>query len=197
MANDPDALVPENWSAPHRLYRRLLGVAWQHLDPALQWVHANEAAECAEGSFQVSRAPGRLAGLLLDAAGVPRASEAAEVRLAIFHHGRFEIWHRTIGGKRLITVQTEAPGRLLRERIGCLEFRFRLAVKKGDLLFRQEGLQLCLGSLRLPVPTWLAPQVAAREGPTGDPNRTRVEVRVTSPSGSLFFSYRGTVRWEG
>jgi hypothetical protein len=196
MANDPAAPPPEPWSAPRRLYPRLLGTAWRELAQTLQRVHADASIVRAEGVFQVSRAPGRLAGLILDAVGVPRASDAAEVRLAVCQRGAAEHWHRIVGGRKLVTVQTEAPGGILAERIGVLEFRFRLAVADGDLLFRQEGLRLALGSLRLSLPTRLSPQIAAREGPTGDPDRTRVEVRVTSPSGSLFFSYRGTVRWS-
>jgi hypothetical protein len=188
-------------SAPSpRLYPKLLGAAWASLDPVVQRVHAAPAETYAEGTAQVSRAPGRLLGYVLDAAGVPRSSCASAVRLAVWHRGTDERWHRVFGGRPLVTHQSEAPGGLLAERIGMLEFRFRLAAQDGALLFRQEALALRLGSLRIPLPGWLSLVVAAREGPAaapdGDENRTSVDVRVTLPTGALLFAYRGTVRWR-
>jgi hypothetical protein len=194
--------------AASRLYPRLLGASWDDLDPVLQRVHTDNSLTHAEGIFQVSRAPGRLLGQILDLAGVPRASDRARVRLAVECRGLAEHWLRTFEGRPLTTIQiADADGRLV-ERAGLLEFRFRLAVKHGELLFRQESLALCLGAWRLRLPHWLAVQVAAREGAVlqetaeqpdraGQPDRTKVEVRVMLPSGGLLFSYRGTVRWAG
>jgi hypothetical protein len=203
MRDDPRASPPSSpadRSSPDRLYPRLLGAAWDDLDPAVRRVHRAGRLLHAEGIFQVSRAPGRLMGLLLTAARVPRASEAAEVRVTVDARGPVEHWRRAFDGRPLVTLQSEAPGGLLAERIGPLEFRFRLLVRHGELVFRQDDLGVRLGSLRLPVPHRLAPQIAGREGPvrsdpadTGD--RTRVDVRVMAPGGSLLFAYRGTVRW--
>ena len=188
-------------SAPSpRLYPKLLGAAWASLDSVVQRVHTDPAETYAEGTAQVSRAPGRLMGYVLDAAGVPRPSCASAVRLAVWHRGTAERWHRVFGGRPLVTYQSEAPGNLLAERIGVLEFRFRLVAQDGALLFRQEALALRLGALRIPLPGCISPIVAAREGPAaapdGDPNRTSVDVRVTLPTGALLFAYRGTVRWR-
>ena len=59
-------------SAPSpRLYPKLLGAAWASLDPVVQRVHSAPAETYAEGIAQVSRAPGRLLGCVLDAARVP------------------------------------------------------------------------------------------------------------------------------
>ena len=188
-------------SAPSpRLYPKLLGAAWASLDPVVQRVHAAPAEAYAEGTAQVSRAPGRLMGYVLDAARVPRSSCASAVRLAVWHRGTDERWHREFGGRPLVTHQSEAPGGLLAERIGVLEFRFRLVAQSGALLFRQEALALRLGALRIALPGWLSPIVAAREGPAavpdGDEDRTSVDVRVTLPTGALLFAYRATVRWR-
>jgi hypothetical protein len=111
-----------------------------------------------------------------------------------------ERWHRVFGGRPLVTHQSEAPGGLLAERLGILEFRFRLVAQNGALLFRQEALALRLGALRVPLPDCISPIVAAREGPVvesdGAGDVTSVDVRVTTPSGALLFAYRGTVRWR-
>jgi len=181
--------------AAGRLYPRLLGISWDDLDPAVQRVHADKPLTHADGLFQVSRAPGRLLGLILDVARVPRASGGARVRLAVVCRGPAEHWRRVFDGRPLETVQTAGRDGLLVERIGILEFRFRLAVKHGDLLFRQQRLIACLGPLRVRLPHWLAFQVAAREGPSGEPDLTKIEVRVMTPGGNPLFSYRGTVRW--
>jgi hypothetical protein len=122
------------------------------------------------------------------------------MRLAVWHRGTMEQWHRVFSGRSLVTHQSEAPGNLLAERLGVLEFRFRLLAQDGVLLFRQEALALRLGALRVPLPGWISPVVAAREGPAvgagSEEARTSVDVRVTLPTGALLFAYRGTVRWR-
>jgi hypothetical protein len=180
---------------PDGLYRRLLGAAWEALDPAVQRVHVGQTSLRAEGVFQVRRAPGWLAGLLLDVAGVPPAAEAIPVRLAVQRRGPVERWHRVFGSRPLVTLQRAAPDGRLIERIGSLELRFRLLVEDGALLFRQERLAVCLGSWRLRVPGWLALRVDGREGPADANDRTSVVVEVRGPTGGLLFGYRGTVRW--
>jgi Domain of unknown function (DUF4166) len=199
MLDDVPTPLTLSPGAPLRLYPKLLGPAWSALDPVVQRVHADAALTHARGAFRVSRAPGRLLGRILDAAHVPPSSSAAEVRLSICHRGLVERWHRTFGGRPLVTLQSEAPGGLLAERIGVLEFRFRLIVKDGALLYRQVGCIIRLGTLRVALPDWLSIKVAGREGPAsaddGSSPRTSVDVRVTTPGGSLLFAYRGIVRW--
>lgn len=182
-----------------RLYPKLLGAAWQALDPAVQRVHTDPSLTHAEGVFRVSRARGSLLGRIFDLAQVPRSSDAARVRLAVRHRGLVERWHRTFGGRPLVTLQSEAPGGLLAERVGVLELRSRLIVQDGVLRYRHAGLAIRLGPLRFPLPDWLSINVEGREGSAdaGDDPRphTTVDVRVTAPGGSLLFAYRGTVRW--
>src|SRR3712207_1358147 len=75
---------------------------------------------------------------------------------------------------------------LLAERIGMLEFRFRLAVQHGALLFRQERLAIRLGRLRVPLPDRLSVKVAAREGPAGDRKSTRLNSSHANISYAVF-----------
>lgn len=203
LEHETTAPGPAGAGPPRPLYPRLLGASWDELHLAVRRAHGGGPLTRAEGVFVVSRPGGRLLGWLLDVAGVPRASGQARLRLVVEVEGAGEHWSRAFDGRPLTTHQSEAPGGLLSERIGPLEFRLRLAARDGDLLFRQVGVALCVGRWRLAVPHWLAPQIAGREGAadgvTGgpaDPARTKVEVRVTGPGGGLLFSYRGTVRWE-
>ena len=192
----------------HRLYPTLLGASWDALHPAVQLAHTVPGEAHASGTFRVGRGPGFLTGWLLDLARVPPSSPAIDVRLAIQHRGLSERWHRAFDGAPLVTYQSAAPGGVLAERVGPLEFRFRLAVRDGSLLYRQVGFAICLGPLRIPLPEWAAITIACREGaaPPVDPppmaepraaplDRTTVDVRVTAPTGTLLFAYRGTVRW--
>lgn len=191
-----------------RLYPRLLGSSWWSLSPVLQRAHFSSGHLQAEGTFQVRRAPGRLAGRVLDVARVPRASDAAHVRLTVSACGPVERWCRAFDSVPLVTRQSEAPGGLLAERYGPLEFRFWLTVADGTLVFRQESLAVRVGSLRIRLPAWLAVEIAARESPAGGVahsearmataagDSTWVEVRMTGPTGGLIFAYRGTVTWS-
>ena len=187
-------------SVPDRLYPQVVGAAWATLAPAVQRVHTDPGVTRAEGTARVSRAPGRLLGMVLDAARVPRSSSASPVQLAIWHCGAAEQWHRNFDGRPLVTHQSVAPGGLLAERIGVLEFRFRLLAQDGALVFRQESLALRVGMLRCPIPARSALVIAAREAaiPGADDAelRTCVDVRMTLPTGALLFAYRGTVRWQ-
>ena len=64
-------------------------------------------------------------------------------------------------------VRTEAGGSELAERIGVLEFRFRLEAVAGSLVFRQREAALLWGSVRLPLPASCVPRVDAREDAAG------------------------------
>jgi len=194
--------MPNDSLVPERLYPALLGEAWTSLDPAVQRVHLMDGPVRATGTFRVCRAPGRLMRLVLDLASVPRASDAVPVRLAIAHQagrrGPIERWHREFSGRPLATLQAATPAGRLAERIGPLEFQFRLAVDdEGALLFEQERCTLQVRRLRLALPGWLAPRIWARECATAGPDQTTVTVTVCAPGGRLLFSYMGTVTWGG
>lgn len=183
-------------AAPKGLYPHLLGPAWNDLAPAVQRAHADAPVSHAEAMLTVRHGTGRLVWCLLRLAGVPGAAEAAQVKLWVQRLGRVERWHRTFAGLPLVTLQREAPGGLMLERFGPLELLNRLQVQDGRLVYAQVGAALRLGRLRLPLPRWLAPQVAGEEGPGGMPNQTRIVVRVSAPTGGLLFSYTGIVRWR-
>jgi hypothetical protein len=138
-----------------------------------------------------------LARWLIRAARLPPPAEAVETRLVVCRRGSAERWHRTFGDTIVVTSQREAPDGLLAERLGLLEFRFRLAVADGALIYRQTGLVLRLGPVCLPLPRRLSPQVTAREEPAARPGEMHVSVEVRTLAGALLFSYEGSVRPEG
>jgi hypothetical protein len=194
------------------LYPRVLGAAWGALDAAVQRAHDAPGDQQGTGTFVITRSPGWLTGLLLTLAGVPQASAGTGVCVLVHQDGATEAWARTFGSRPLQTRQYATSGGLLAEQFGPLEFWFQLTAEGGALRFRQARQFLRLGPVRVPLPAWAAPHIAAREGPgraaasiptetgaasggTETTTETVVAVRMTTPQGTLLFAYAGTVRW--
>jgi len=102
-----------------------------------------------------------------------------------------ECWLRTMGAKRVVTVQKEGHKGILVERLGILEFRFRLVACPESLSYCQESFGFRLGPLHLPVPHWMAPQVKAQEKPSTDGNLSAVSVTIRAPLAGLVVKYFG------
>ena len=126
---------------------------------------------------------------------LPRASDAADARLVVTSGGEGERWRRTFDGRRLDTRAYRAGDCDLAERIGIVEFRFRLEESDGGLAFHQREAALMCGPIRLRLPARLAPRVEAREDPAGA-RRILVRVRVALPAIGPILDYAGTVDFE-
>ena len=147
------------------------------------------------GRLRVQRGSGLCARLLGRLLRLPRANESAETRLIVTSRPDGEEWRRTFDGRRFDTRQFEAADGVLAERVGVLEFRFRLEASTGSLVFRQVAATLVLGSLRLRLPDRWAPWIEAREDSAGA-RRMGVHVRVTLPLVGRLLAYDGTVGIE-
>jgi hypothetical protein len=110
---------------------------------------------------------------------------------------RGERWHRTFGASPIISEQSAGVDGLMIERMGMTEVRYRLEVAGGALYYRQAGTALRLGPIRLPLPRWLAPQIAARESAMPDEKSTHISVKVTLPLVGLLVSYKGYIEIKG
>ena len=141
------------------------------------------------------RASTRRARLLARLLRLPRASAAAETRLVVTSKAGGEQWRRTFDGRRIDTRQFGCDGCVLAERIGVLEFRFRLEPADGSLVFRQVAAAVVLGRFRVGLPEAWAPRIEAREDPAGA-GRMGVHVRVTLPAVGPVLTYDGTVGIE-
>ena len=95
----------------------------------------------------------------------------------------------------LDTRQYRAGDGDLAERIGILEFRFRLEVSEGSLLFRQREAAFLWGPVRVPLPVAWAPTVDAREDAAGR-RQVRVHVRVALPVVGPLLTYDGIIDIE-
>jgi len=180
---------------PGPLYARLLGASWMQLAEPVRFVHSTESTVRARGRLRIAHGRGPLARVIAGLLRLPRASDAAETRLVVTSRADGEDWHRTFDDRCLDTRQYQADERDLAERIGVLEFRFRLDASEGSLLFRQVEAALVLGSVRVRLPAACAPRVDAREDPAGA-RRIRVHVHVTLPPLGSVLTYDGPIDLE-
>jgi hypothetical protein len=175
------------------LYPRLLGDAWKKLAEPVQQFHSAADQVRGVGSFTVRSGEGLLAQILRRLLRLPVPGHEVPTRLVIARDSNREVWQRRFGEETFSTRQHELAGGLLAERYRFMEFRFRLNVVDHALVFHQVSAALYLGKRRVPLPSWLAPHVAARAGPGADPTRMWVAVRITAPLAGLLVTYEGNL----
>lgn len=179
------------------LYRGLLGTAWSGLHPSVQRIHAGVARVEGSGTFRIGRGQTLLARCLAGIFRMPAAADGVPTGLIVDPDDEGETWHRTFGEHRMISRQRGLPDGMLAERIGPLEFRFRLLPLDGGIVYEQAAVALRVGRWRGRLPRWIAPRVAAREMPApGHAGMTTVWVRVTSPLCGNLLSYEGEMGCE-
>jgi hypothetical protein len=187
--------MPES-NAVTALYPRLVGDAWAELDASVQ--HWHDAAHQVQGTgvFTVRHGQGGLARFLVWLLRLPTSGEALATRLVILRHAWGETWSRTLAGRALMTIQYQRGAELLAERLGCLEFWFRLRVIEHALDFWHTGTACVLGSMRVPLPRWLSPHITAREWAGREEGSLQVAVRISLPCIGLLMAYEGCLERE-
>ena len=178
------------------LYPRLLGPAWNELAAPVRRLHSAQGSVERVGLFRVRRGERRLARFLAWLEKLPAAGEAVSTRLEITADSERETWRRDFAGTQMVTRQRESPAGVLAERFRYLEFRFRLCVIDHALCLHQVGVALCLGRLAVPLPRWLAPQIAARAWAKKNSATVQVAVRVDFPLAGLLIAYEGSMETE-
>jgi hypothetical protein len=181
--------------ARRALYPRLLGASWLQLAEPVRFAHASASTIRGCGHFRIAHGRSPVARFVAWLLRLPHATDAAETRLVITSAGDGERWRRTFGDRRLDTRQYWAGDGDLAERIGILEFRFRLEVSEGSLLFRQREAAFLWGPVRVPFPAAWAPTVDAREDAAGR-RQVRVHVRVVLPALGPLLTYDGIIDIE-
>ena len=175
------------------LYARVLGSKWNDLDETVRLLHARDAAVRATGTFRVLHGSSFLARCSVWAFRLPSPGDAVSTSLVISPVGDSETWTRRFDGRPLVTTQRVVDRGVLTECFGLFELRFQLTVHNGSLLYDQIGARLRCGRLSLPLPSWLAPHVLAREERNHVGDGVDIAVRITLPFKTLLIRYEGTV----
>jgi hypothetical protein len=177
------------------LYAQLLGSSWRRTAESVRVAHAAGETIRAHGCVRIAHGERAAARFLAGVLRLPRAGDAVETRLVVTPGADGEDWLRIFDARRLRTRQYEAGDGKLAERVGILEFRFRLEVSDGGLFFRQVDARLTLGSLRVRLPAAWTPQVEAREEPAGA-RQIRIHVRVVLPALGPLLTCDGLIHIE-
>lgn len=178
------------------LYPRIVGPAWANLSEPVQRLHAG--ALQGAGKFTVRHGERGTARLLVRLLRLPAAGVDIPVKLSVTTHKSGERWHRTFGGGTpFVTEQRAGESGLMIERIGRAEVCYRLEIVGGALFYRQTGTKLCIGPLRLPLPRWLAPRIAARESALPEEKSTHISVEVSLPLIGRLIAYKGFIKEQG
>lgn len=166
-----------------------MGDAWPALAETVRRKHGAGRPVHGKGLFSVTRGPGRIGLMLAIILRMPPEARSVATTLTITPTIDGERWNRNFGGWRLSSTQFVAAENVLAERIGIIEFRFRLEVDDGALSYVQCGALLRFGRVSLSLPSWLAPRVRAREEPRDE--WTHVTVSVELPLAGRIIAYDG------
>lgn len=173
------------------LFRRVLGAhAFDALPAPLRRLHLQSGTTRWHGKVDVRRGHGPLAWLCGWVTGLPPAG-TADIEVEIVTTGDGERWTRRVADHAMRSRLRGAEG-LLIERLGLVDFRFRLRSGNQDILWTVAGVRL-LGLLPLPA-EWFS-QVRARESVEG--GRYRFEVIAALPLARPLVHYQGWLEAPG
>jgi hypothetical protein len=167
------------------LYRRLLGPDFERLPTILRDFHSGPRQ--AEGRFSLSLPTGLAKSFARFLFRLPKVEGDRNGTLDVEWTPPGERWTRDIGDWRFITRQWESDGRLY-EKHKRLTMVFRIAATPDGLCFRQ----LRATWWKLPLPTWLAPQISADVTATTSDWTVSVSIRV--PFVGEVVRYTGSLR---
>jgi hypothetical protein len=172
-----------------------MGDAWPRIAPAIRSMHGSQDSLRVRGRFRIDHGSHVLARILARLLRLPLAGAVVVTKLDVVSRADGERWLRTFDGHRLETLQFAGDGSELVERLGVLEFRFRLERSEESLVYVQRTAAIVLGFLRVPLAEALAPRVQAREDPAGA-SAIDVHVRVTLPAVGTLIAYDGIIEVE-
>lgn len=171
---------------PPPLYARIMGPAFARLPPMVRAVHRVWGDAGAQGEGRVTRGKRWLARLVAGAMRFPPSGNVP-VHVAFAEQDGVERWTRDFGGHRFASELSQKGG-LLVERFGAIRFAFALPSGPEGLEMRLRGWSF----LRIPLPLFLAPRIAAREWE--EAGRFRFDVRVAMPLLGEVIRYEGWLR---
>jgi hypothetical protein len=149
-------------TGPLRLYRRILGTAYDTLPATVCDMHDFEGECLAAGRATVDRGDGWVARRIATMFGFPSTADDIPVIVDFRRDGDRELWRRKFADQAFSSIQEEGRARfdrLLCERFGPCAFGVALIVEDARLWFVVRRWSI----FGLPMPLWLAPMCEAYE----------------------------------
>jgi hypothetical protein len=170
-------------SATAPVFARLLGERLHVLPATVQRLHLRPGTQHWHGQVDIERGRGWLSRLCAWATRLPPAGSGA-ISVEISSTPERERWTRQVAGHAMRSTLWADDG-LLCERLGLVEFGFRLDAADGVLVWRVVRVR----ALGLPLPArWFAGVVAREFEAQG---RYRYDVAARLPLAGLLVHYRG------
>lgn len=167
-----------------------MGDSWNLLHLNVRSAHWQAESFRRRGIFTVRHGKSLLARIALLFAPLPPECVDIPTTLEIVCAGSTERWTRWFGTFRMVTFQWSGNDGSLIESTGRVQLAFSLIADNGSLRYQQRYAAFRIGSTTIPLPRWLAPNIAAMESPAAD-GGTMVHVEVTSPLIGLLAVYEG------
>jgi hypothetical protein len=175
--------------AGESLFRDLLGAAaFDALPTPIRSLHLRKGSALYRGEVEVQRGRGLLARFCAFATRLPPAG-AGPIAVEIVAVGGRERWIRRIGGHAMRS-RLHGEGGLLHERLGLVEFAFRLHSAGDDIAWTVQRVRV----FGLPLPACWFAAVHARESAQG--GRYRFDVAAALPLAGPLVHYRGWLHVE-
>ena len=173
----------------HSLYRQVMGDDFHWLPVELQIFHSTVGRVTLSGQCTVigpDTVMGKLIGWVL---ALPKATGQTRFSFELEANTTTETWRRHFPG-RLMTSRMSVIGATLVERLGPVDFHFKLEADSGQLAMLLERLIFC----GIPCPEFLLPSVIAVE--TASPGKLHFNVAARLPLVGLIREYRGFLNVE-
>lgn len=165
------------------LFPGLLGAGFATLQPRVRTLHLREGVQCLSGEVEVARGTRWLSRLCAWATRLPPSGHAP-ITVEIVAMPGHERWTRYVAGHAMPSRLWSRDG-LLCEKLGLVNFGFRLRAEDGAIVWRVERVQVF--GLRLPA-AWFE-HVGARESERD--GRYHFDVSAALPLAGLLVRYRG------
>lgn len=166
------------------LFRRLLGDAIDRMPDSVRRLHHRPGTAVYRGEVIVERGTTLFARFCGWATALPPAGEGP-IEVEIVADARRERWTRRVGKHAMPSILWDADG-LLCERLGLVNFGFRVSAEDGVIVWRVVRVR-ALGVVPLPVRAFSG--VEARE--FEQDGRYRFDVRAALPFAGMLVHYRG------
>lgn len=172
------------------MYRAVMGDAFNRLEAPVRQFHTFTGCHEFHGEVQVGAPASLPAKWLAILLGAPLKATQGPIRFELLAEPGSETWTRYFPGKTMRSILTKTENRVT-EQLGASRLTFELLEAEGALEMRLE--KLYFWGIR--CPSWLMPQVVARE--TGEAQKLHFQIQATVPSIGLVASYTGYLDMPG